>query len=93
MSEGDAVTRAEKPGPPRRAGGGTAEGTGLVRQADTARRENAGEETPSLMEEVLRRENMFKAYRRVLKNKGAPGVDGITVGKLPRALQARWERP
>ena len=32
-----------------------------------------------LMEEVLRRENMLAAYERVVRNGGAPGVDGMTV--------------
>jgi group II intron reverse transcriptase/maturase len=42
------------------------------------------------MEEVLRRENLLEAYRRVMENEGAPGVDGITTHELARALQARW---
>ncbi len=32
-----------------------------------------------LMEEVLRRENVYNAFFRVLRNGGAPGVDGMTV--------------
>ena len=43
------------------------------------------------MEEVLRRENMLKAYRRVVKNEGAPGMDGITVQQLAQSLRERWE--
>ena len=38
--------------------------------------------TTSLMEEVTNRENLNRAYRRVLANKGAPGVDGMTVQHL-----------
>jgi len=38
--------------------------------------------TASLMEEVTNRENLNRAYRRVLANKGAPGVDGMTVQHL-----------
>jgi RNA-directed DNA polymerase len=34
------------------------------------------------MEEVLRGENLRAAYRRVVRNGGAAGVDGITVGEL-----------
>jgi RNA-directed DNA polymerase len=34
------------------------------------------------MEEVTSRENLNRAYRRVLANKGAPGVDGMTVQHL-----------
>lgn len=43
------------------------------------------------MEEVLRRENMLEAYRRVMKNGGAPGMDGITVQQLAQSLRERWE--
>ena len=32
-----------------------------------------------LLEEILRRENMLLAYKRVKANKGAGGVDGITI--------------
>jgi RNA-directed DNA polymerase len=35
-----------------------------------------------LMEEVVNRENLNRAYRRVKANKGAPGVDGMTVREL-----------
>ncbi|MFQ5745152.1 MAG: reverse transcriptase domain-containing protein, partial [Acidobacteriota bacterium] len=42
------------------------------------------------MEEVLRRENLFAALRRVQANKGAPGVDGMSVDALPEYLQRAW---
>ena len=31
------------------------------------------------MEEVVSKQNMLKALRRVEKNKGAPGIDNLTV--------------
>jgi len=43
------------------------------------------------MEEVLSRENMLAAYHRVLRNKGVPGVDGVTVEELDSHLRSRWE--
>ena len=43
------------------------------------------------MEEVLSRPNMLAAYRRVMSNKGAPGVDGVTVDELWDLCRARWE--
>ena len=64
---------------PRKASGGTADGLGTERQARTACGENAGDGTLMLMEEVLRRENMMAAHKRVVRNGGAPGVDGMTV--------------
>ncbi len=38
--------------------------------------------TVSLMEEVTDRDNLNRAYRRVVSNKGSAGVDGLTVGDL-----------
>jgi len=38
--------------------------------------------TEQLMGRVVKRENLNRAYKRVKANKGAPGVDGMTVGAL-----------
>jgi RNA-directed DNA polymerase len=92
MDERDAEGRAEMPERPRPASGGTAQGKGFERQADTARGENAGDETPMLMEEVLRRENLMKAHARVVKNGGAPGVDGMNIEELWGYCQKHWAR-
>ncbi len=43
-----------------------------------------------LMSAVLERGNMMRAYERVLRNKGAPGVDGMMVGDLKAHLKANW---
>ena len=43
-----------------------------------------------LMSAVLERGNMKRAYDRVLRNKGAPGVDGMTVEGLKPFLKAQW---
>jgi RNA-directed DNA polymerase len=43
-----------------------------------------------LMSAVLDRGNMMRAYDRVLRNKGAPGVDGMTVRELKPYLKAHW---
>lgn len=45
-----------------------------------------------LVEEVLRRENLVKAYHRVRANKGTPGVDGVTVDDLKPCLKEHWSR-
>lgn len=34
---------------------------------------------PELLEAILDRQNMNKAYKRVKANKGAPGIDGMTI--------------
>lgn len=43
-----------------------------------------------LMEEILERENLKKALKRVQANKGAPGIDGVTVDELPDYLREHW---
>lgn len=92
MSEQDAEQKAEKPERSRKVGGGTAEDTTTARQALTARGENTKAEAPSLIEEVLRRENMMKAHKRVVANGGAPGVDGMTVDDLMAHCREHWPR-
>ena len=46
--------------------------------------------TIELMETICDPENIEAALRAVVRNKGAPGVDGITVRQLPSVLKARW---
>ena len=77
---------------PRTPGDGIAQGTGFERQAGTARSEHAGAEASTLMEEVLRRENLMKAHARVVKNGGAPGVDGMNIDELWSHCQKHWAR-
>ena len=45
-----------------------------------------------LMESILERNNMRRAIKRVIKNKGAPGVDGMTVRKIKRYLKRHWRK-
>ena len=45
-----------------------------------------------MMEIIVTRQNMWRAYRRVLANKGAPGVDGMTVGQLKSFLKRCWPK-
>ena len=61
--------------------GGTQAAAYEVSQASTAWNP-ARALTEHLMEEVCQRENLNQAYRRVQSNKGAPGVDGMTVQNL-----------
>ncbi len=42
------------------------------------------------MEIILERGNMFKALKRVRDNKGAPGIDNMTVDQLPGYLKRHW---
>ena len=45
-----------------------------------------------LMEAVVERGNMRLAYQRVVENKGAAGVDGLTVAELKDWLKVHWPR-
>jgi RNA-directed DNA polymerase len=47
--------------------------------------------TEHLMEEMLEKENLIGAVERVMENKGAAGIDGMTVDKLPAYLAANWK--
>src|SRR5712671_7910028 len=42
------------------------------------------------MEAVVERENLKKALAQVKRNKGAAGIDGMTVGDLPAYLKEHW---
>ncbi|MFC4409667.1 group II intron reverse transcriptase/maturase [Chungangia koreensis] len=44
-----------------------------------------------LMERILSRENMLSALKRVEKNKGSHGVDGMPVQKLRKHIVEHWE--
>ena len=44
----------------------------------------------SLMARVLERENLVRALKQVKRNKGAPGVDGVTVDAFPDYLKHYW---
>ena len=44
-----------------------------------------------LLEEILSRDNMMRAYKRVVANKGASGVDGITTEEVRQYLIENWE--
>ncbi len=55
-------------------------------------KEKTQSKAEGLLEEVLRRENMLSALRRVRSNKGAPGIDGMTVEELVPYLKREWPR-
>jgi RNA-directed DNA polymerase len=92
MDEVDAAKRAGKPERPRGEGGGTAGIPEVARQASRAQEEPAGHQARSLIEEVLRRANLIKAHQRVVRNGGAPGIDGMTVENLMPYCREHWDR-
>jgi RNA-directed DNA polymerase len=63
-------------------------------EADVATRSwtKAGVATTSLMEAVVERGNLRLAYQRVTENKGAAGVDALTVAELREHLKQHWPK-
>ena len=72
------------------------EGTGEARsverseEAPTAAHENERSGASDLMAKVCERRNLQAALKRVRKNKGSPGIDGMTVDELPDYLRDHW---
>src|SRR5450759_2335581 len=68
-------------------------------RSDEAGRARRGEERSGsdhtihhLMERVVERKNAIEALKRVRRNKGSPGIDGMTVGELESYLREHWKR-
>ena len=72
--------------------------TGATREAGREGTESSeatnGSESPArterLMEEVVERDNLKEALRRVKANKGSAGVDGMTIGGIADYLKQQW---
>jgi group II intron reverse transcriptase/maturase len=73
----------------------------LWSRGETPRTQRSEEEPPAanetersgasdLMVAVCERRNLQAALKRVRKNKGSPGIDGMTVEELPDYLRAHW---
>jgi RNA-directed DNA polymerase len=72
-------------------------------RGEALRAERSGQATPascadehpgtgSLMELVVKRENLMRALKRVKQNKGGPGIDGMSTGELSGYLKQEWPR-
>jgi len=59
-------------------------------EAPTATHDTERSGASDLMELVCERENLWAALKRVRKNKGSAGVDGMTVNELPAYLREHW---
>lgn len=49
------------------------------------------ENTVNLMEKVVSKENMTKAYKQVKSNKGSAGIDNVTVEEVLEDLFEKWD--
>jgi RNA-directed DNA polymerase len=74
--------------------GAEGEAPSAAAQATEARAAEACLERPAVaepsMEAVIERENLKKALAQVRRNKGAAGIDGMTVDELPAYLKKHW---
>ena len=61
-------------------------------EAGTANVDGMTPEGQRLLEAVVERGNLWLAYQRVVENKGAPGVDGLTVSEFKAHLKVHWPR-
>jgi len=44
-----------------------------------------------LLEHILEPDNLMRAWKQVKSNKGAPGIDGVTIAQFPAYIQERWQ--
>ncbi|MDI6815965.1 MAG: group II intron reverse transcriptase/maturase [Actinomycetota bacterium] len=71
--------------------GRNSQGFGIGAPNTAATNKNAHFKNDKVMEAVVERENMKAALKRVVANKGAPGVDGMRVEELTSHLKENWE--
>ena len=92
MTERDADSKAEKSETCPCGSGRKLRESGAGASKVTARREDSSPESEQLMEAVVERENMITALQRVMSNRGAAGVDKMTVEELKAYLKEEWKR-
>ena len=51
-----------------------------------------GEAQVNLLEQILSQDNMLSAWKRVKANKGAAGMDGMSIDAFPEFARHHWER-
>jgi len=92
MAKETQTSRAEMPDTTPGGSGRNPRGSGGGVSSATARREDTCPETENVMEVVVERENMRRAYRRVVSNRGSAGGDGMSVEELKPYLREHWAR-
>lgn len=85
-------TLRQKPGKPGRIVGseGEARAVSSRDEALSASYDPEGLGRADLLQQVLSRENMVKAWKRVKANKGSAGADGLTIEQTVEHLKTRW---
>jgi RNA-directed DNA polymerase len=57
---------------------------------DEAKKKREMKVNSELLTEVLTSDNLAQAWTRVKANKGAPGIDGMTIEDFPKHARAHW---
>ena len=83
---------AEKPDPIPEGSGRNPREYGAGASSATAKKEESRPESEKLMEEVVESKNLKEAYRRVVRNGGAAGVDDMPVSELKPYLKKEWQK-
>ncbi len=65
-------------------------GAAMGAETDVTTRWRTKAESSGLMDVVCERDNLWLAYQRVVKNKGAAGVDGIGIAAFKDHLKQYW---
>lgn len=84
--------RDEKPESNRLGSGRNPRGQRTGASSATAIKDKPNLDTTQLMEEVIERNNMTQALKRVERNKGAAGVDDMPVEELRSYLNDQWPK-
>jgi RNA-directed DNA polymerase len=63
-----------------------------VENPSAGQRRRSTPEEAKLIEHMVERENMLKAYRRVVSNKGSAGIDGMAVTELKEHINLHWSK-
>src|SRR5215467_1558621 len=92
MTARDADSMAEKSDTRTWGSGRKSQETEAGASGVTARGEDSSPECEQLMEAVVERGNMQTALQRVTSNRGAAGVDKMTVEELKPYLKEEWKR-
>jgi RNA-directed DNA polymerase len=81
----DLVDRPDEPATVMNPDGGAAQGQGRQAEKESSRRHT------DLFGKVLEPENLKAAWRKVRANKGAPGIDGVSIEDFPQLIRKHWD--
>lgn len=72
---------------------GPAENAGRRGESESCHgRTHGSSQGRNMIEEILEPENLAQAWKRVRRNKGGPGIDGMTVVDFPAFSREHWPR-